>query len=130
MKPVTAKTAEGQTRTVVWEVCGVQRPLLSVAKMCAAGNIVLLSSNPHIKNLRTGQATQLRRARNTFILDRWVKCDASLAAPFSEAGLDRRSHQHQSEPIMPTTHHQHDAEVHALRKGEDGEEEEQKLELL
>ena len=68
-----ARTAEGQSRRVTWEVCPVRRPLLSVAKMTKAGNVVLLDERrPRIINTRTGEVTALRRERNVFMVDMWV----------------------------------------------------------
>ena len=39
-RSVTGRTEEGQSRRIVWEVCPVKRPLLSVAKITKAGNQV------------------------------------------------------------------------------------------
>ena len=59
---VQAMTAEGQQRKCSWQVCPVTRPLMSVSRMVAAGNEVVLSNSaPYVKNLRTGETTQLRK---------------------------------------------------------------------
>ena len=68
------KTAEGQSRKIVWEKCPVKRPLLSVAKITKAGHSVHLGEDrAFIKHLKTGQVTQLRRVRNVWVLDIWIK---------------------------------------------------------
>ena len=41
-RSVTGRTEEGQSRRIVWEVCPVKGPLLSVAKITKAGNHSLL----------------------------------------------------------------------------------------
>ena len=72
-KTVICQTPEGQTWTVQWEVCSVNRALMSVANSCQAGNIVHLpEKNPYIHNIRTGQVTAIRRERNTCVLDMWI----------------------------------------------------------
>ena len=73
-RSVTGRTEEGQSRRIVWEVCPVNRPLLSVAKITKAGNQVYLGENKaFVKNNKTGQITNLRRERNVWVLDLWVK---------------------------------------------------------
>ena len=44
-RSVTGRTDEGQSRRIVWEVCPVKRPLLSVAKITKAGNQVYLGED-------------------------------------------------------------------------------------
>ena len=73
-RSVTGRTDEGQSRRIVWEVCPVKRPLLSVAKITKAGNQVYLGEDTaFVKNNKTGQTTNLRRERNVWMLDLWVK---------------------------------------------------------
>ena len=73
-RSVTGRTDEGQSRTIVWEVCPVKRPLLSVAKITKDGNQVYLGEEKaFVKNDKTGQITNLRRERNVWMLDLWVK---------------------------------------------------------
>ena len=60
-KDLVMKTAEGQTRRTKWQICPVRRPLISVAKVNEASNLVLLSTkNPHVRNLASGQITKFR----------------------------------------------------------------------
>ena len=53
----------------------MKRPLLSVAKITKAGNQVYLGGEDKafVKNNKTGQITNLRRERNVWMLDLWVK---------------------------------------------------------
>ena len=71
---MTGRTEEGQSRRIVWAVCPVKRLLLSVAKITKAGNQVNLGEDKaFVKNNKTGQITNLRRERNVWMLDLWVK---------------------------------------------------------
>eukprot|EP00972_Heterocapsa_arctica_P024444 3606749-Heterocapsa_arctica.AAC.1 len=59
------KTQEGQSRRSNWPVCPVTRPLMRVARITAAGNRVYFDDkNPHVKNLKTGEITKLRKEGN------------------------------------------------------------------
>ena len=72
---MTGQTEEGQSLRIVWEVCPVKCPLLSVVKITKAGNQVYLGGEDKafVKNNQTGQITNLRRERNVWMLDLWVK---------------------------------------------------------
>ena len=88
---VTGRTEQGQSRRIVWEVGPVKRPLLSAAKITKAGNQVYLGEDKaFVKNNKTEQITNLRRERNVWMLDLWVKRPADAkdvsSFQFSEAG--------------------------------------------
>ena len=87
---MTGRTDEGQkSRKTVWEVCPVKRFVLSVAKITKAGNQVHLGEdNAFVKNNKTGQITNLRRERNVWTLDLWVKrpADAMDVSSFQRLG--------------------------------------------
>ena len=86
---MTGRTEEGHSRRIVWEGCPVKRPLLSVAKITMAGNQVYLSEDKaFVKNNKTGQITILRRERNVWMLDLWVKrpADAMDVSSFQRLG--------------------------------------------
>ena len=88
-RSVTGRTDEGQSRRIGWEVCPVKRPLLSVAKITKAGNQVYLGEDKAFdKNNKTGQITNLRRERNVWMLDLWVKrpADAMDVSSFQRLG--------------------------------------------
>ena len=71
-----------------WQVADVKRPLTSVAKMVAAGNRVHLDSkDPRIVRPK-GDVIPLRKAGNVFVVDLWVRKDATSRRPgFHRAGL-------------------------------------------
>ena len=86
---MTRRTDEVQSRRIVWEVCAVKRPLLSVAKITNAGNQVYLGEDKaFVKNNKTEQVTNLRRERNVWMLDLWVKrpADALDVSSFQRLG--------------------------------------------
>ena len=88
-RSVTGRSDEGQGRRIVWEVCLVKRPLLSVAKITKAENQVYLGEDKaSVKNNKTGQITNLRRERNGWMLDLWVKrpADAMDVSSFQRLG--------------------------------------------
>ena len=60
-----------------WQVADVKRPLMSVAKMVAAGNRVHLDSkDPRIVRPK-GDVIPLRKAGNVFVIEFWVRKDAT-----------------------------------------------------
>ena len=71
---ISFRTKEGQVRKTTWQVADVRRPLMSVSKMAAAGNeVVLNGKDPRVTNLRTKEVTQIRREGNVYVLDLWVQ---------------------------------------------------------
>ena len=88
-RSVIGRTDEGQRRRIVWEVCPVKRPLLSVAKITKAGNQVYLGEDKaFVKNDKTGQITNLRRERDVWMLVLWLKrpADAMDVSSFQRLG--------------------------------------------
>jgi hypothetical protein len=84
-KALYGKTREGQPRNITFQIAPVRKPLISVAKMCEAGNDVNLTEKPHIRNRQTGQVTALRREGKTFVLDLWVRHPTSAVAAAAAA---------------------------------------------
>ena len=73
-RTMVGKTAEGHVRKIAWEVCPVKRPLLSVGKMTRTGNVAWFGEDKaFIKNLESGETTWLRKQRNAWMLDIWIK---------------------------------------------------------
>ena len=69
--------SDGKTGKSTWQVADVKRPLMSVAKMVAAGNQVHLDSkNPRVVRPR-GDVIPLRKVGNVFVLDLWVNSGKS-----------------------------------------------------
>ena len=60
-----------------WQVADVKRPLMSVAKMVAARNHVHLDSKDPRKVRLKGDVIPLRKAGNVFVVDLWVRKDAT-----------------------------------------------------
>ena len=81
-RSATGRTDEGQSRRIVWEVCPVKRPLLTVAKTTKAGNQVYLGEDKaFVKNNKTGQITNFRREHNVWIHESatlWVNASRVL----------------------------------------------------
>ncbi len=48
-KSLFSKTREGQARNITFQVAPVRKPLINVAKMCEAGNDIILTDTPHIR---------------------------------------------------------------------------------
>ena len=72
---------DGHVAGSTWRVANVKRPLMSVAKMVAAGNPVHLDSkDPRIVRPK-GDVIPLRKAGNVFIIDLWVTKDATSRKP-------------------------------------------------
>ena len=84
-KSLFSKTREGQPRNITFQIAPVRKPLISVAKMCEAGNDVNLTEKPHIRNRQTGQVIALRREGKTFVLDLWVRHPTSAVAAAAAA---------------------------------------------
>ena len=88
---MTGRTEEGQSRRIVWEVCPVKRPLLSVAETLRAEIKSTWARTAFVKNNKTGQITNLRRERNVWMLDLWVMkpADAMDVSSFQRLGRCR-----------------------------------------
>ena len=71
----------GMWREPTWQLADVKRPLMSVAKLVAAGNRVHLDSkDPRIVRSK-GDVIPLRKAGNVFVVDLWVRKDATSRRP-------------------------------------------------
>ena len=72
---------DGHVAGTTWQVADVKRPLMSVATMVAAGNRVHLDSkDPRIVRHK-GDVIPLRKAGNVFVVDLWVRKDATGRRP-------------------------------------------------
>ena len=69
---------DGHVAGTTWQVSDVKRPLMSVAKMVTAGNRVHLDG----KDPRTVRdVIPLRKAGTVFVVDLWVRKDATSRRP-------------------------------------------------
>lgn len=75
---VAFKTDENKNKRIKFQEADVGKVLISVDKLVEAGNEVnLTKKNPHIKNIRSGEITKLRRKRGQFILHMHVRKNTS-----------------------------------------------------
>lgn len=74
-KVLKMQTATGMPIGVRWQMTKVVKPLLSVRKLSAGGNTVILEEkNPRIID-RNGYVTPLRCQGGVFVVDLWVKSE-------------------------------------------------------
>ena len=78
-KSLITKTNEGQWRSITFQVAPVKKALISVSRMVAHGNEVLLDKDPRIINKATKQVTKLRSVGSTYLLDLWVQVPCAPA---------------------------------------------------
>ena len=68
-----------------------KRPLMSLARMVAGNRVHLDSKDPRIVRPKGG-VIRLRKAGNVFVIDLWVRKDATTRRQgFSPAGLHRQA---------------------------------------
>ena len=61
-------------RRITAQVCAVNKALLSVRKVVAAGNRVVFSPNEaYIEDLATGEKMEMEEANGMYVLKAWVK---------------------------------------------------------
>ena len=67
------KTSEGHGRGMTVQVAPVRKPLLSTDRLNDAGNDVMLRKyKPYIKNVKTGEVTDIKRVGRAYTVDMWV----------------------------------------------------------
>ena len=67
MKKIRVITKEGQSRNLNMQITDVNKPLMSVAKICDAGHtVVFTKSGSVIKNHETGEETKFRRENTIY----------------------------------------------------------------
>ena len=73
-KKFTGTSSEGIARTITAQVCDVNKALLSVRKVMAAGNkVVFDAEGSYIEDKSTGEKMWMEDNRGMFILKLWVK---------------------------------------------------------
>ena len=81
---VPFSTAEGHRCSIPFQVAEVEQPLLSVAHLTSAGNLVELGhTEGRVKNLVTGRTIALERRGGVYILKMLIP---DAAAPFRRQG--------------------------------------------
>ena len=79
-------TAEGHKCQIPFQVAEVEKPLLSVTHLTAAGNRVELGhTDGRVVNLKTGRSIALERRNGTYIMKMLI-ADAVAPAPFRRQG--------------------------------------------
>ena len=87
-RSVTGRTDDGQSRRIVWDVCPVKRPLLSVAKITQAGNPSLLGRRQGLlsRTTRQGKSRTSVESATCRVAHRCKSvCPAFSGAPISKA---------------------------------------------
>ena len=67
-------TEDGGGREVVAQVCDVNKALLSVRRMVAAGNTVVFGpERSYIQNVATGEVVDLEEREGMYMVKMWVR---------------------------------------------------------
>ena len=75
------RMSDGHAAGSTWQVADLRRLLMSVAKMVAAGNRLHFDSkDPRIVRPKGG-VINFRKAGNVFVIDLWVRKDATSRRP-------------------------------------------------
>jgi hypothetical protein len=83
---VAFATTEGHRCAIKFQVAEVEQPLMSVAHLTSAGNLVQLGdTNGTVKNLKTGREIDLERRGNIYYMKMFIP-DAGPASPFGRQG--------------------------------------------
>ena len=73
-KRFTCVTDEGVIRRITAQVCDVNKALLSVRKVCEAGNrVVFDGEDSYIEDKSSGQRLQMEDKNGMYMLRMWVK---------------------------------------------------------
>ena len=73
-KRFVAYTEEGSVRSITAQVCGVNKPLLSVKKVMSGGSRVVFDEDgSYIESKATGERTWLKEVGGMFMLKMWVQ---------------------------------------------------------
>ena len=70
---------EGISRHIVAQVCDVNKSLLSVRKMVAAGNKVVFEKHgSYIEDPETGEIMRLEEKQGMYVLELWTKTSKAV----------------------------------------------------
>ena len=79
-KDVKVRTKEGHKCVMKMQVTDVQKPLMSVSRICDAGHrVVFLRDGGYIEHEMTGQRTEFARVDNVYRLN--VQCEKGFSRP-------------------------------------------------
>ena len=71
-KVVRIRMQNGGVKTIKFQIADVSKTLISVLKLIAAGNEVILDDDPRIVNKRTGEVTKIRKQNGIFVIDLYI----------------------------------------------------------
>ena len=77
-KKFVGYTEEGGGREVVAQICDVNKALLSVRRMVAAGNRVVFGDENYIESMTTGERVNLVEKDGMYVMRMWVKNEAGF----------------------------------------------------
>ena len=80
-KHFTAESEEGTRKTITAQVADVNKGLLSVRKIVAAGNRVVFDTDSYIEDKQTGERMWLTDVQGMYMLKMWMK-----NSPFKRPG--------------------------------------------
>ena len=72
-KHFVVESEEGARKTITAQVADVNKGLLSVRKIVAAGNRVVFDNDSYIEDKQTGERMWLTEAQGMYMLKMWVK---------------------------------------------------------
>ena len=71
-------TAEGQLRSMAFQVAKVKKPLASVSKICANGfKVVFDDDGSYLEHKSTGARTAIVKKRGVYVLEAWLMPEES-----------------------------------------------------
>ena len=86
-KSVKSLSDDGVKLNVTFQVAAVDRPLISVAKLTAAGHRVRFEpDHATIVNIASGRKTHVEKKNGVYVLRMWVPAAAQLSEPSSSGG--------------------------------------------
>ena len=93
-KKIPAETNEGNRYNLNFQIAGVTKPLMSVGKVCDAGNIVIFDDyGGRIRNKSTGKTTWFERKNGVYMLSAWTKAPAvssDSTKPYKQVRFQRQ----------------------------------------
>ena len=75
------RTSEGFVRKSTWQVADVRTPLVSASHIIEAGNDLFIGKNEGYIMYRKKEKSVLRKERNVYALDLFVKVPSGASAP-------------------------------------------------
>ena len=78
-KEFTGVTDEGESRTVLAQICDVNKCLMSVSKVVKAGNRVVFDpEGSYVEDVQSGETMATKEVRGMYMLKLWVHSKSSF----------------------------------------------------